>query len=53
MYKTTSQIEDYINNKLYVEIHSFPAEMSYEIVTANKIYLFVHTNVNSSKEDPF
>ena len=47
------KISDYINSNLYVEIHRFPMQLSEEMVAAEKIYLFSHTNVVGCREDPF
>lgn len=52
-YVSNKRISDHINDNLDVEINHFPIQISEGIVLAMKIYLFAHTNIVSSREDPF
>ena len=53
LYVSNKKISEYISNNLYVEINGFPVQLSEGIVAVKKVYLFSHTNVVGSREDPF
>ena len=53
LYVPNKKISDYINNNFFVEIDHFPVQISHEIIAEKKKYLFAHTNLISSRGDPF
>ena len=53
LYVPNKKISDYINNNFFVEIDHFPVQISHEIIAEKKNYLFAHTNLISSRGDPF
>ena len=52
LYIQNKRISNFINDELCLNISEFPCEITGGIVSANKIYLFAHTNAYCGKNDP-
>ena len=53
LYIQNKKISNFINDELCLNVSEFPYEITRGIVSANKIYLFAHTNAYCRKNDPF